>query len=144
MYLILGWVIFAVGVWSLTYVFRIRREARQSASWPQTTGRILTASLRQTGGRYRPVYAPEFEYEYSVNGRAYRGRRWNFGVLATDKSSAQAVVDRYLPGKTVPVYYNPAKPSASVLERDIGGSWVGMVVGIVFAIVGLGLIVYWS
>lgn len=37
-------------------------------------------------------------------------------------SSMQAVVDRYVPGNQIRVYYNPNNPGEAVLERSAGSS----------------------
>ena len=78
-------------------------------------------------------YYPRVTYEYEVLGHRYRGDRVNFGsaIGYGEPNTAQAVVDRYLPGNNIRVYYNPNNPGEAVLERTAGSSsriliWVGI------------------
>jgi hypothetical protein len=77
-------------------------------------------------------------YEYAVAGRTFAGRRvsmrkdrGNFDVVA--------VLQRYPKGKPVTVYYDPAAPAESILERDdprkLREAWVGVAA---FAIIMVG------
>ena len=143
MYGLLGIVILTIGVWAIVYVLRTKAEARDSAGWLQTMGRVRTAKVRQSSQRSRPGYYPFIEYDYRVNDKPYQGNRWNFGTLATHRPEAEVVIQRYPPGSNAVVYYNPRKPAAAVLEREISGAWVGLVVGGVFSFAGLVMVTFW-
>lgn len=56
------------------------------------------------------------KYEYTVNGRVFRGKRHFFGSL---NSTDSALLDRYPVGSDVIVYYDPCKPGRSTLETGV-------------------------
>lgn len=95
--------------------------ARASAqSWPSTSGAVLSSSVQvRRTNKSRSEY-PVVVYQYEVNGQSYQGQR----VKASDKfmsirlaGETQATVARYPIGSRVTVYYDPANPSESALER---------------------------
>jgi hypothetical protein len=95
--------------------------ARQIAqSWPNTSGTVLMSSVQtRQSGRSHSIY-PVVVYQYNVDGKTYQSQTIKageqyFNVRITGQ--AQATVNRYPIGATVSVYYNPANPSESALER---------------------------
>jgi hypothetical protein len=117
-----------VGVWLNQTYFRPARLAKRAAqAWPATTGIVLSSfvntesSYDSTSNAEVTSFKPNVTYEYEVNGHRYRGDRlrasdgfYSVGMLP---GSAQAIVDRYPAGAPVTVYYNPASPQESLLER---------------------------
>jgi hypothetical protein len=94
-------------------------QRNRAGSWPTASGQIDYASASETkrtffsttSRRSAPTYEGELGYSYSVSGNNYTGRyHRNFGT----EPEAQEFV-RDLKGKTLPVQYNPQKPSASVI-----------------------------
>lgn len=61
---------------------------------------------------------PLVTYEYTVEGVNYRGSKINFAEKISGEDIAP-MLNNYPEGKIVPVYYNPAKPSEAVLEREL-------------------------
>jgi hypothetical protein len=107
-------------------VFLVRRgrksgAARQAAqAWPSTTGTVLSSSVQvRRIGRSRQEI-PAVIYQYEVGGRAYQGHvvraGSQFGEIRI-AGEARRTVDRYPPGASVTVYYNPGNPQESALER---------------------------
>ena len=107
-------------------VFLYRRNqqssaARQSAqSWPSTTGMVLISSVQfRRSGRSVTTF-PAVVYQYGVNGKSYQGKTIKAGEQYLNVrilGQAQATADQYPVGATVTVYYNPANPAESALER---------------------------
>jgi hypothetical protein len=94
---------------------------RQSAqTWPSTSGTVLMSSVQtKRTGRSRSTY-PVVVYQYSVNGQNYQSQRIKAGeqfMSIRVAGEAQATAARYPVGSTVTVYYNPANPGESALER---------------------------
>lgn len=91
-----------------------------SLSWPSTTGKVLKSRVEVSGGDYTSV-SPRVVYEYEVSGTTYQNGHIRAGdrVLGSGWSSrdAYSTVDRYPEGARVTVYYNPANPAESALER---------------------------
>jgi len=71
------------------------------------------------------------QYEYSVFGQTYVGRRISFSNLASgDPSFARASVAFYYPGRRVLVHYNNSSAEKSVLEtKPDAMSWIYLLLG---------------
>lgn len=98
-------------------------EARRAARWPQTTAKILKSGMearhhQHAGEATTVTNVPAVEYEFTANGRKWRGNRISIGEDAGGAHS-EATLARFHVGATVPVYYDPADPSHCVLVRDI-------------------------
>src|SRR5688572_13876597 len=107
--------------------FFIYRRSQQSTayrqdaqSWPGISGTILMSSVQsKRTGNSRSTY-PVIVYQYHVNGRDYQGQTVKAGEQYLNvrvAGQAQATVARYPIGAKVTVYYNPANPAESALER---------------------------
>lgn len=79
-----------------------------SLAWPTAKGTIKDANL------YHQRKGSDFEvcFVYSVMGREFTGRRAAYSSMSSDH---QSWVDRFKPGASVDVYYNPEDPADSVL-----------------------------
>lgn len=94
---------------------------RQSAqTWPSTSGTVLMSTVQsKRTGRSRSTY-PVVVYQYTVNRQSYQGQRIKAGEQFFNirvAGQAQATAARYPAGTAVTVYYNPANPAESALER---------------------------
>jgi hypothetical protein len=104
----------------------IKRSSDQSKAlnqaaqmWPSTNGQIVKSRVEVSGGDHTSV-SPRIEYTYEVNGVAYQSGNIKAGapvVIVNPSQSAYDTVDRYPVGAAVTVYYNPANPAQSALER---------------------------
>ncbi len=99
-----------------------RRRRHMAASWPSTPGTVLmsTIQLRRAGTNRHEV--PMVVYSYTVGEQMYQSNRIRVGddprvAQAGSLSSAAHVVQRYPVGAMVQVFFDPADPSASALER---------------------------
>ena len=95
--------------------------ARQLAqSWPSTAGRVLMSSVQSShSGSSHSTY-PVVVYQYEVHGKTYQSQTIKAGEQYLNvrvMGQAQATVARYPIGADVTVYYNPANPAESALER---------------------------
>ena len=95
--------------------------AKQAAqSWPGTMGTVLSSSVQsRRSGNSTSTY-PVVVYQYEVNGKSYQSQVikageqfFNIRIIG----QAQETVNRYPIGAQVMVYYNPANPQESALER---------------------------
>jgi hypothetical protein len=94
-------------------------ELRHAASWPSTSARItrsgLRAQHRHSGDVTDVKNVPDVEYEFTLGDRVIKGTRISVGDAS---DSAEATLDHYRVGATVPVYYDPKNPENALLERD--------------------------
>ncbi len=108
------------------FTARIRKGAKSRSlamGWPQTMGTVLSATVQVAQRGTTRQEAPLVLYAYQVDGQMFQGHR----VRATDDlgrarladadSSATNTVARYPSGAPVVVYYDPANPANSALER---------------------------
>jgi hypothetical protein len=112
-------------------IYRARRssgQAQSSQTWPSVIGTVVSSNTEarqshDSDGTHTSFY-PMVMYEYEVLGHRYRSDQVNFGgkLGYGNSNTAQVVVDRYIPGNNIRVYYNPNNPGEAVLERTAGTS----------------------
>ena len=107
-------------------IFLYRRSQQGNAakdaaqSWTSTMGNVLSSSVqsRRTGNSTSTY--PVVVYQYSVNGQSFQSQTIKAGEQFFNvriMGQAQETVNRYPIGAQVMVYYNPANPQESALER---------------------------
>ena len=109
--LVFGLVLGGVGV----YRYRIGKESSQ---WPSVQGQITYAHAQSRKTNKGNQYLPNITYTYSINGKKYTGKR----ITASDEyqktlMGAQDILKTYPVGGQVSVYYDPANPGESLLDR---------------------------
>ena len=121
----------------------------KTKDWPAAPGKILSSQVqsgnsnshgpaRTTGTGSRRRYSVDVRYRYEVDGQKFEGSRLRFGNVSYKKrSKAQKETDRFLPGKEVEVFYDPANPQSSVLIKGSGLSWLAVGLGGTMFILGL-------
>lgn len=98
-------------------------EARRASAWSTAAGRIVRSGTeashhRFAGSATTVATVPVVEYEFSVAGRTWRGRRISIGEDAGG-AHTEATLRRYPVGAAVSVHYDPGNPGNCVLERGI-------------------------
>lgn len=119
------------------------REVRRAASWKQGTARIVRSELVTEQRNGKDVKLPAVEYEFNVGFNVVRGSRITLGEIMGDSPQVEEALKRYRLGTSAPVYYDPADPRESVLERDLppGFAWIWVFVAVLA--VGAGAVAYW-
>ena len=141
--LFLGFIFILLGALFLFLTWRGKKKAETSQGWPTAQGTVLSVGVQEhssfdDGENTSSVnYEPVVQYQYAVSGQQYSNKRIAFGANSFDHSTAQKKAGQYAAGMAVMVHYDPAKPADSVLETTAGGSTVFMIVGILFAVIGL-------
>lgn len=105
--------------------------------------RIIKSYKKQSSLREH-VYIPKIEYQYSVNGKAYKRSRIytvSFFDRTTEKDANQ-LIGKYYKGSTHTAYYNPHSPAKAVLIKECqflpyGVFFVGHFAGWLFGLVFL-------
>jgi Protein of unknown function (DUF3592) len=89
-------------------------KRKAAAKWSAVQGRIVSAQVyRDTDSDGDTRDQPIITYEYVVNGQTFHSKRVKFGF--TPKTNP--TMAKYPAGSVVQVFYDPAKPADSVLER---------------------------
>ncbi len=140
--LVLGFV--GAGIFLIYRSVQSRKTAEASQGWPSTAGqinesRVAHSTHTDTDGDSSDSYTPYVEYTYQVAGQDYTGKDLSFGFKQGygNASKAQAMLAKYPVGAQVNVYYDPVDPQKAVLERQAGGYGAGLVLGIIFIVIGL-------
>ena len=90
-----------------------------SLAWRSAQGRVLKSRVEVSGGEVTSVSAYVL-YEYEVQGQTYQSTQIKAGdrfIRSGSSRDAYQTVDQYPPGTLVTVYYDPANPAESALER---------------------------
>jgi hypothetical protein len=105
------------------YIYRRSKQSKQvlqaSQVWPSTAGIIVKSRVEVSGGESASVN-PRVVYDYVVGGQNYQNDQIRAGddIMAIRAGgTAYDIVDRYPVGMAVIVFYNPANPAESALER---------------------------
>ncbi|MDN3276331.1 DUF3592 domain-containing protein [Frankia sp. RB7] len=140
------------GVFCIIEYVRTHRLASASLRWPTATGGITHSEVieenieEKTDHDNKPAtsklvhrYQVDLRYAYKVGKRDYTGTEVNWG--GTMISGLREVVEKdaakYRPGQHVKVYYDPDRPSHSVLEPASRDGALGPLIGAaVCAVVG--------
>ena len=115
-------IVFSIGFGIFMYRRSQQSKAAKEAAqtWPGTMGVVLSSSVQsRRSGNSTSTY-PVVIYQYQVNGKPYQGQTIKAGEQFFNVriiGEAQATANRYPVGAQVMVYYNPAKPQESALER---------------------------
>jgi hypothetical protein len=113
------------GLWLIQ---RTRAYGIASTTWPATQGKITSSRVAQYRTQGARQFIAEVKYDYAVGGKSFAGNRIRFGAHAGAKEKADADAAKYAPGTSIPVYYAPAQPQTSTLERGASGVSVAGVV----------------
>ena len=136
----LGYVL-VVMTWSLVVLWRQWRNrvlVRESQSWQATTGQIAESSWKSRGYLGAFWVAPRVSYWYVVDGARYVGNRASFG---DEWDTLERSQQRHYPfGATVQVYYDPAHPQRSALDRRGYYDVASIMVAVFILVVGLVLV----
>jgi hypothetical protein len=137
-------VFLGLGIFLIYRTQQSKKKAQVSQSWPSTPGQITDSHVSRSqstdsDGDTSISYSARVAYTYQVGGQTYNGHNIAFGFNPSysSESKAQADAARYPVGSQVPVYYDPNKPSDAVLQRQVSGSKMGLILGIIFIVVGV-------
>jgi hypothetical protein len=97
-------------------IVRLRSEVRASAAWLPARARVVSAEKRIG---FKGQSHVDLAYEYEADGARHRGTRLHLGEPSaySFERGADAVLARCPVGGEVEVFFDPADPGRSVLER---------------------------
>jgi len=137
-----GLVPVALGLFCGAVVVRFLAKVRAARAWRSTTGTITKSGVqskwRVTGIlNYSLIHELQVEYGYEVDGCAYTGRNVTFGTVSSSlRRWEERKAARYAVGQGVEVWYDPDKPSDSVLDRRFGALYLTLPL-----LLGIGLLI---
>jgi hypothetical protein len=113
----LMWSLFmGLGAWCFYWGVTQEAQAGASRAWPSTQGRIISSYVDVTNNKGTSSYWPRVTYEYKVGDLLLEGDRVQFGQNGSArKPDAVTTVEKFPPGRIVPVFYNPRAPEISCL-----------------------------
>jgi energy-coupling factor transporter transmembrane protein EcfT len=121
-----GAIIFTgIGILIALFSYSAYKTSAESKDWPTVEGVIVKSEIEQqtstsgegTNKKTTVNSYPKIAYRYQVDGQDHKCTKISFFSAS---GNANQVVSRYPKGKTIRVYYNPAKPQQAVLVP--GGS----------------------
>ena len=101
--------------WWITTDWRVSQAAR---NWPTTEGQIISSSIDSCRNcESGPWYHADITFQYSVEGRTYTREQWTLGSTGFDyERDVQRILQRYPPGATANVTYDPSNPKRGYLD----------------------------
>ena len=136
-----GLIFIGIGIVMVWLAARDLRLADASRSWSVTDGTIIRTRVRANDrGEQSESYAPELAYSYTVMGTSYEGSRVGIGASAgySQRSQAEAYLERYPVGHPVTVFYDPNRPAQSALEVGTRrGAYRSFFMAGVFTLIGM-------
>jgi hypothetical protein len=116
----------------------------QETQWHSTSGTMLASDLVHTLERTtreagsREYWILSVRYRYTVDGRSFVGTAYarkpaseRTGGSDPPSPAMQELRDRYRPGTSVPVYYDPKDPTSAVLHTSDRPNWSVLMLGLV-------------
>lgn len=115
-------------------------DVSRSQSWTETPCVIITSEISVSTSKGKSSYYPKVKFSYSVDELEFFGERfWFGGGKSSDRVSLENVMKPFQPGGEAVCFVNPSDPNESILLRESApGLWVALLVGSIFAAVGLG------
>ena len=142
----LSYVIIGFGVIGLYIGYHITSLGKRSLSWPKVDGLVRVSRVHEgrsgssSGGT---TYSFDVEYDYTVSGITYTNKTYSYryDYNSANSRGARDLVTKYPEGATVGVFYDPSKPSNSVLLPGLSKvSYFPYGIGAGFVIIGVYLL----
>lgn len=103
-------------------------------------GKFLHVQVRKDSTGSSEDWYPDVLYEYSVDGKNIWGWRLSFEEEPKPKAYWEKRLQAYAPGAPITVYYDPAHPKESIVEKkhdNLFRVWMKLALGAGFLVVGL-------
>ena len=112
--------------------WRARQLGLQCGRWPHTRGHVIESRVDESN---LETASPKVRYRYTVGHQEFIGWRVSYSGYGVSRQKMQAYIAAYPPGRTVEVYYDPARPERAVLDNRPSRDWllwviVGLLLGV--------------
>ena len=123
-----------------TYIFIL---SKRSKDWKNSEGEIISSKTQESYFDEGAIYKTVIQYKYTIGEKEYFSNRVFYGdyIGRNFSYSVKKIVNKYVKGATVSVYYNPQHPNKSVLETGIHPViYRELIVGILFLLLSIGML----
>lgn len=134
----LGGLFFLVGstfLWFIALSPLIKSQT--SDHWQETPCKIIASKVKVDHDDDGPSYRPKVEFEFNVDGQQFVSDTYDFTELNRTRSRCQEIVAKHPAGMKASCFVNPDDPQEAVIVRDYDFSWFGLLFPLIFALVGL-------
>jgi len=95
-------------------------RGKKSRNWPTTEATVISTEVEEKH-KYdedgESVYFyPRAHYDYLVGGQLYQGFEYKLLEASMSKRKAIEFISNFIPGDKLTVYYDPEKPTESVMQ----------------------------
>ncbi len=112
----LAWLMLGFGVLITCFFIWSAPLGLSTYGWRQTTGEVLRVAMEPNGkGTQRD---PTIQYRYQIDGQYLTNDRFWY-AMRNDTGRIKQIVNDYPKGSAITVYYDPSRPSRSVLIKGI-------------------------
>jgi hypothetical protein len=136
-----------IGIWAIIFGMLNINRAKRSERWPNASGEIVRSEIRIKIDEDGEQHRPDIQYQYSVSGVMYKASRISFGELDhrnLKRDTAAETAKKYSIGQRVLVWYAPldSNQATLVVGADVRGSYMQLILGLIFIGVGAAKIVW--
>lgn len=125
---LMGWAFTLIyaALWALALYFAVFSipKALSSYGWEETKATVKDNQLSKTQRTHSRthkiirVFTAKLTYEYTVGSQSYEGTTKKMAEHAKDGEKIhQKMLEQYPIGSNLTVYYNPAKPEQSIMQK---------------------------
>ncbi len=137
-------IVFLFGAGILVPFFvRPALQVMAALSWEETACEVVASGVRSHPGDDGATYSIDVLYSYEIDGREYRSNRYGFlGGSSSGYERRARIVEALPAGAGTVCYVDPNDPFEAVIERGFTGEYLFGLLPLVFAMVGLGGLVF--
>ena len=138
----LGLLFTVVGAAVFTFLFAVPAlRTLESLGWETRPCTIVRSTVRSWSTDDGTSYRGDVLYEYSAHGRTWRSNRVTFfSALASGRTQARAMRERYPSGADFVAWVDPEEPNRSLLEREFRVMYLLGLLPLLFLIAGAALV----
>jgi hypothetical protein len=145
--LLFGW----FGVKILLSYRNTRQKLADSQFWQEGEASVVATEVERIVRRDEDsrtvTFLPRVAYTYAVEGQDYQGDQIGFGKLEFSAArKAKAIIENYLVGEKVKMFFNPLDPQEAILERTIfrpSSYLISSFIFILVMLVMIGMLIFW-
>jgi Protein of unknown function (DUF3592) len=99
------------------------RSAFKARAWVEGNARILSVAVKERVFKHERSYSVDIKYEFDAGGQLHLGNKLDLTSSSNKRRNhVQCIVDQFdnfiEQGRNVAVFYDPADPTNSALNRD--------------------------
>ena len=109
-----------IGIICIIHFIYIFILSKRNKNWKITEGEIISSKMQESLD-VGAMYQADIQYKYVIGEKEYFSKRIFYGHYLGKNfpKSIKTLINKYVKGKKVLVYYNPKHPDKSVLETGV-------------------------